>query len=376
MHLMLERQTKPKMIDKLLSESVERKFTDSLDISDYEIEGEFGWTDISHINKTIEYEKYILITENCRLECADNHIVFLANGSQIFVKDLIFGDLICGENGYEKVITAYPTKIYEEMFDLSVGGNNTYYANGLLHHNTTVAAAFFVWYILFNDDKSVAVLANKQATADEIMSRIKMAYENLPKWLQNGIKTWNKRTIELENGSKCFGAATSSSGIRGKTINILYLDEMGFIPNNQAEDFFTSVYPTITASTESRVIITSTPNGFNAFYKFWNEAEKKTNGFIPYSALWHQIPGRNQLWYEEQKNILGPLKTAQELEACLGGDSVVCLLDIETGKIAESTLANLHDIYTKSCAVKEEENDQTIYIPNRMERFAKILLRS
>lgn len=190
---------------------------------------------------------------------------------------------------------------------------------------TTVAAAYFVWYILFNDDKSVAILANKQATADEILSRIRLAYENLPKWMQQGVKTWNKRTIELENGSRVFCSASSSSGIRGKTINILYLDELAFIPNNQADDFFTSVYPTITASVESRVIITSTPNGFNSFYKFWNDAEKGINGFVPFSALWHEIPGRTQKWYDEQKAVLGELKAAQELDASFLGSSMQLL---------------------------------------------------
>ena len=226
---------------------------------------------------------------------------------------------------------------------------------------TTVAAAFFIWYILFNDEKSVAILANKQSTADEVLARIRLAYENLPKWLQQGVATWNKRTIELENKSKVFCAATSSTGIRGKTINILYLDEMAFIPNTQAEDFFTSVYPTITASTKSRVIITSTPNGFNAFYKFWNEAENKRNGFKTVEALWHEIPGRDQKWYDEQRAILGDLKAAQELDATFLGSSMQLL--------TPSTMARLsHDKPIKE--FKEEYIGLRIYeIPKDNKRY-------
>lgn len=194
---------------------------------------------------------------------------------------------------------------------------------------TTVSAAYFVWYILFNKAKSVAILANKQATADEIMDRVRLAYENLPKWMQQGVQTWNKRTIVLENGSKCFGAATSKSGTRGKTVNLLYLDEFAFVENNQANEFFTAVYPTITAGRESKVFMTSTPNGFNHFYKFWNEADpergKGWNGFHRLRVHWYETPGRDQTWYETQKAVLGELKAAQELDAEFLGSSLQLL---------------------------------------------------
>ena len=225
---------------------------------------------------------------------------------------------------------------------------------------TSVAAAFFVWYIIFHDNKSVAVLANKQATADEVMARIRMAYENLPKWLQQGIKTFNKRSIELENGSRIFGAATSASGIRGKTINILYLDEMGFIPNNQAEDFFTSVYPTITASKDSRVILTSTPNGYNSFFKFWNDAEKGINGFVPISALWNESPGRTIEWYNQQKAILGDLKCAQELDATFLGSSLQLLNSATLASLSpETPLKEYKDEYKGLRIYKNPTKDHT-----------------
>lgn len=304
-----------------ISDTVERKFVDSIEISEWEIETETGWVDITHINVTVEYDVYQLRTENTFIECADNHIVFDKNHNEIFVKNLKVGDGIIGQYGIEYVVSLVKTDRCENMFDLSVGGNHTFYAEGLLHHNTTVSAAFFVWYIIFHDNKSVAILANKQSTADEIMHKVRLAYENLPHWLQQGVTNWNKRSIELENGSRVFGSATSASGIRGKTINILYIDEYAFVDNALAEEFFTAVYPTITAGKDTKVFITSTPNGYNHFHKIWNEAEKKINGFVALRIHWYETPGRDQKWYNEQKAVLGELKAAQEIDAEFMGSS-------------------------------------------------------
>jgi len=207
---------------------------------------------------------------------------------------------------------------------------------------TTVSAAYFVWYVIFNDMKSVAIMANKQATADEIMDRVRLAYENLPKWMQQGVETWNRRSIVLDNGSKIFGAATSASGTRGKTVNLLYLDEFAFVDNNMAEAFFTAVYPTITAGKESKVFMTSTPNGFNHFYKFWNEAERGLNGFFHLRVHWYETPGRDQEWYETQKSVLGELKAAQELDAEFLGSSRQLLTAATMSRLTYSTPTREH----------------------------------
>jgi len=205
---------------------------------------------------------------------------------------------------------------------------------------TTVSAAYFVWYIIFNDQKSVAIFANKQKTADEIMSRVRLAYENLPVWLQQGVSTWNKRSIELENGSKCAGSATSASGNRGGSVSILYLDEFAFVPNGQAEDFFTAVYPTISAGENTQVFMTSTPNGYNHFHKFWAEAHKKPgegyNGFTPIRIYWYETPGRDQKWYDDQKAVLGELKAAQELDAEFLGSSMTLLTGSVLSRLVHS----------------------------------------
>lgn len=178
---------------------------------------------------------------------------------------------------------------------------------------TITSAACILWYTLFQDSKTVAILANKAAAAREVLSRYQLMYENLPIWMQSGILEWNKGSVELENGSKVFCAATSSSGIRGKSVNWLYIDEAAIIPNNVADEFFTSVYPTISSGETTKILLTSTPLGYNHFWKFWNDAEQGINGFVPLFIPYHRIPGRNEKWLAEQRATLGELKFNQEV---------------------------------------------------------------
>jgi hypothetical protein len=178
---------------------------------------------------------------------------------------------------------------------------------------TTTVAAYMCWYLLFNEAKTVAILANKAAAAREIMSRLQLMVENLPKFLQQGVTEWNKGSIEFENNSKAFTAATSSSGIRGKSVNYLYIDECAIIPNTVAEEFFTATYPTISAGKSTKIALTSTPLGLNHFWKFWVEAENGINGFVPVRVDWWENPDRNEAWALQQKQLLGDLKYRQEV---------------------------------------------------------------
>lgn len=181
------------------------------------------------------------------------------------------------------------------------------------HGKTTTVAAYLVWYLIFNDAKTVAILANKAAAAREIMSRLQLMYENLPKWLQQGVVEWNKGSVELENNSKAFTAATSSSGIRGKSVNFLYIDEAAIIQNTVADEFFTATYPTISAGKTTKIALTSTPLGLNHFWKFWTEAEQKINGFVPVRVEYWEHPDHDEKWAEEQRQLLGDLKYRQEV---------------------------------------------------------------
>lgn len=186
---------------------------------------------------------------------------------------------------------------------------------------TTMVVGYILWYILFNEEKLVAILANKAKTAREILSRIKIAYEEMPHWIQQGVRTWNKGDIELENNSRILADSTASSAIRGFSISLLYLDEFAFVPNNIAEDFFTSVYPTITSGKTSKILISSTPNGMNHYYKMWNEAVEDRNGFAYIEANWREVPGRSEEWAMQQRRVLGDEKYLQEMECEFQGSS-------------------------------------------------------
>jgi hypothetical protein len=164
---------------------------------------------------------------------------------------------------------------------------------------STTVIAYLLHYILFNGDVRVAILANKQATAMELLHRLKVAYEHLPQWLQQGIEEWNKGTIELENGARILASATSSSAVRGGSFNMIFLDEFAYIPEGVAEDFFSSVYPTITSGKTTKVLIVSTPKGLNMFYKLWTGAVEGNNEYTPVEVTWDQVPGRDEKWKKQ-----------------------------------------------------------------------------
>jgi hypothetical protein len=164
---------------------------------------------------------------------------------------------------------------------------------------TTTSVAYLLWLTLFSDTQNVAVLANKGSLARDILAKYQLAYENLPMWLQQGIITWNKGNVELENGSKIMAASTSSSAVRGGSFNCVFLDEFAFVPGNIAHEFFNSVYPVISSGKSTKIIIVSTPNGMNLFYKLWMDAIGKKNGYKPFEIHWSMVPGRDEKWKEE-----------------------------------------------------------------------------
>jgi hypothetical protein len=164
---------------------------------------------------------------------------------------------------------------------------------------STTVVSYLLHYLIFNDSVNIGILANKAATARELLGRLATAYENLPKWMQQGIIAWNKGNIELENGSKILAASTSASAVRGMSFNILFLDEFAFVPNHIADSFFASVYPTITSGKSTKVIIVSTPHGMNHFYRMWHDAEKGKNEYVPTDVHWSEVPGRDDEWKKQ-----------------------------------------------------------------------------
>jgi hypothetical protein len=263
------------------------------------------------------------------LKCADNPIYFIETYCKIITLD----------HGIQ------PFKLYPcQVNKVNIIHNNrkVILMEGRQQGKTTTSAAYILWYTLFQESKTVAILANKANAAREVLYRYQLMYENLPIWLQQGVTTWNKGDIELENRSKVFTAATSASGIRGKSVNLLYVDETAIIPNSVAEQFFASVYPTISAGETTKILLSSTPLGYNHFWKFWNDAQNDRNGFVPLFIPYWEIPGRDEAWATEQRRLLGELKFNQEVLCNFLGSSLTL--------IASDTIAQMSadaPIYSK-----------------------------
>lgn len=209
-----------------------------------------------------------------------------------------------------------------------------------------VTAGFILHYILFNKDRSVAILANKQGTAMEILDRVKKAFRYLPDFLQQGVTVWNKGDIELENGSKVSAHATSSDSIRGFSYSMIFIDEVAFIPHNEWEEFWRSTYPTISSGKKTKVIMVSTPNGMNHFYTIWQKAESKKSKFFAFRIHWSQVPGRDEQWKEETIANTSEEAFAQEHE-CLWGKSIVTIRD-RFGIIQNIQIEELYKLLDKN----------------------------
>ncbi len=241
-----------------------------------------------------------------------------------FTKDQVKEYMKCAQDPiyfikkYVKVVSLdeglVPFNLYDYQEEIvNAVHNNRFVISKLPRQSgkSTTMISYILHYVLFNQSMTVAVLANKQSTAREILSRLKMAYEYLPLWLQQGIVEWNKGSIELENGSRILASSTSASAVRGGSFNMIFLDEFAHVPQNIAEEFFSSVYPTITSGQSTKVLMVSTPNGLNLFYHYWRgatkrEGEKGKNEYIPIEIHWSQVPKypggplRDQEWKEQQ----------------------------------------------------------------------------
>ena len=223
---------------------------------------------------------------------------------------------------------------------------------------TTTVAAYLLWKILFTPTYSIAILANKDRQALEILSRVQLMFEHLPSYLQMGVNEWNKGNIELDNGSKILASATSSSAVRGGSFNLVYLDEFAFVPSNIQEQFFASVYPTISSGQTSKVLITSTPNGMNLFYKIWVDSEEGRNTYARVDVHWSQVPGRNAEWADEQIRNTSQEQFRQEFECEFLGSSNTLIHPTKLRTMAYRTPIKETDMGLK---VYDEPNKDIIY---------------
>lgn len=214
---------------------------------------------------------------------------------------------------------------------------------------STVTIGYILWTVLFGPMQNIAILANKASTARDILAKLQLAYEHIPLWMQQGIMSWNKGSIELENGSKVIAAATASSSARGNTYNVIFLDEFAFVPKNIAEEFITSVYPTISSGKTTKVIMVSTPNGMNLFYKYWTDAVNGRNLYTPIEAHWSVVPGRDEKWAEDQIKQLGEEKFDQEF-GCVAGDTHIT---------TDRGIEKIEDVFNQA---------QTIYVVYKITR--------
>ena len=274
---------------------------------------------------------------------------------------------------------------------------------------STTTISYLLHYALFNPNSNIALLANKSSTARDILGRLQLAYENLPKWLQQGVINWNKGNIELENKSTIVAAATSSSAIRGGSYNIIFLDEFAFVPTNIAEMFFSSVYPTISAGQKTKMIIVSTPYGMNQFYKLWIDAENKRNDYIPIEVHWSEVPGRDEEWKEmtirntseeqfqqefeceflgsvntlispakiKTMAYLNPIKTSGSIEmfeAPIKGNTYVATVDVSRGVDKDYSAFVVFDVTKmpfKVVAIYKNNEIKPFVFPNVIEQVCK-----
>lgn len=253
-------------------------------------------------------------------------------------------------NNYCKIISLDHGLVPFDLYDYQIRFINTIHNENLVVSmqprqcgKTQTVAAYILYYTIFNDNKTVAILANKAAAAREILSRYQQMFECLPDWLQQGVSTYNKGDIKLENGSIVFTAATSTSGIRGRSVSLLYIDEVAIIPNTVAEEFFTSTYPTISSGKTSKIILTSTPLGYNHFWHFWQGAEAGTNGFTPVRVHYSEHPNRDDEWARKQKDMLGETKFAQEVLCTFLGSSLTLISADIYGKLVPKDFLYMKD---------------------------------
>lgn len=303
---------------------INKKILNSINVFGFKVKTDKGYEKLTDLHITQPYRHYVLKTDGYELSCADNHIVFDKDYNEVFVKDLDVGDIIQTESGLQRVISLKKDKFKSSMFDASVNHqNHRFYTNGILSHNTISSAIFMLHKILFDNDKNIMIVANKGDTAVEIVDKIKSIYSLLPFFLKPGVKTWNQKSLTFENGCRIKTSARTKTPAIGFTIDVLYLDEFAHIPSNIIEPYYTAAFPTTAAVQNSKIIITSTPNGMNLFHRLLTDAERpegdpQKNNYKPMRVYWYQVPGRFVTYIRLNSHKLWDNKLTKEdvLEQC------------------------------------------------------------
>ena len=356
-------------------------------------ENYLGNPNLKKINTPVEYTQEQIVEYQ---KCANNPLHFME--SYIKIVSLDEGLVPFKMYGFQKKIV---DTIHNNRFTICKLPRQS--------GKSTTTISYLLHYAIFNPNSNIAILANKSSTARDILGRLQLAYENLPKWMQQGVINWNKGNIELENKSTIVAAATSSSAIRGGSYNIIFLDEFAFVPTNIAESFFSSVYPTISAGSKTKMIIVSTPYGMNQFYKLWTDAENKRNDYIPIEVHWSEVPGRDEAWKEQTirntseeqfqqefeceflgstntlinpakiKNMayMNPIKSSgsvEVFEAPIKGRTYVCTVDVSRGVDKDYSAFIVFDVTQmpfKVVAIYKNNEVKPFVFPNIIEQVCK-----
>lgn len=303
---------------------ITKKIIDTKQLSNVKVLSDTGYVPATEIHKTQPYTVYEIRTSSGKtIEGADIHLVYRQTYTEttiinepVWIKDLNVGDYILTKDGPEQVVSIYKAPYKLSMYDLSIDSQeHRYYTNDILSHNTTTVSAFLSWMLIFHADRNILVVANKEDTAIEIVDKITNIFKGLPYFLKPGCINFGKTGLRLENGSRIISSATTNTASIGFTIHCILLDEFAHIPDNIVNNFWRSVYPTLSSSEVSQCIITSTPNGTtNKFYDIWSHAIEKTNSFVPIRTDYWEVPSHDDAWAEKMRADFGDEEFAQEFE--------------------------------------------------------------
>lgn len=244
------------------------------------------------IHRTVPYQVWRVILENdIEIECADDHVFFTSDLREKFTRDLTPGDTLFTDNGAVVVKSVEQLPYKHCMYDLMVNDeNHRYYTNGILSHNTISSSIYLAWYLLFNYDKTCFLCGNIEKTAVDILGKVVDVIKNVPFYMKPGVIKGSSLEWKFDNGCRLMGAATTKRAGIGFTIHCLYLDEFAHVDKGIIDEFFDNIYPTVSSLPDSKIIVTSTPNGMNRFYKIYDAATKGINSFVPFRIDWWQVP--------------------------------------------------------------------------------------
>lgn len=295
-----------------------KKIVKTVDVDDLSVLTDTGYHKVTHLHLTQPYTVYdIEFADGTHIECADNHILYKPthnDKTKVYVKALRPGEQVVSKGGTKIVKSIYKCPYKLMMYDLTVDSpDHTYYASDVLSHNTTTTSAFMAWMIVFHVDRNILIVANKEKTAIEIVDKITNIFKGLPFFLKPGCESFGKTGLKLDNGSKIISSATTNTASIGFTIHCVYLDEFAHIPDNIVNNFWRSVYPTLSSSKVSQCIITSTPNGTtNKFYEIWSKSLEGENSFVNVRTDYWEVPGHDDEWAKKQIADFGEEEFAQE----------------------------------------------------------------